>query len=136
MLYLVDNIDEDWSTMLIVESKNRFVLGGQMTGDTVEPYQDMCVDVPSIVEPVQFEDDIEWSRDNIDVEEIDLEVQLDIMFNLDPIADDREEVETDDDDKIELDVSLADDSESEEEDDLTGEDTELEEGTDNGICPD
>lgn len=131
MLYLVDNIDEDWSTILIVESKNRFVLGGQMTGDTVEPYQDMGV------EPVQFEDDIEWSRDDIDVEELDLEDQLDIMFNLDPIANDREEVETDDDDdKIELDVSLADDSESEEEDYLTGEDTELEEGTDNGICPD
>lgn len=64
---MVENINEDWRRVLVVESKQWFILVGQMTGDIVEPYQEIGLDV---IELYKLDEDLEWSRDDIDAEEL------------------------------------------------------------------
>lgn len=66
--------------------ENKFILGGEMSADTMEPYHETSVDIPGRVESVQLDDDLEWCRDDIDVDKVEVIDQLDVMINLKPIA--------------------------------------------------
>lgn len=110
------------------------MLGGQMTRYTVEPYQETRVRVPSMLDPVQLEEELEQSRHDINVEELNLVDQVDNIQSLDPIAyedESEEEISIDEEEQI-----VDDDYESHGEDDFTSEDTELEYGTDSNISCD
>lgn len=110
------------------------MLGGQMTRYTVEPYQETRVRVPSMLDPVQLEEELEQSRHDINVEELNLVDQVDNIQSLDPIAyedESEEEISIDEEEQI-----VDDDYESHDEDDFTSQDTELEYGTDSNISCD
>lgn len=56
----------------------------------------MGLDVPDVVEVYQLDEDLEWSRDDIEAEELESEVTLDDFSNFNNVPDDREEDETND----------------------------------------
>lgn len=103
---MVENINEDWRRVLVVESKQRLILVGQMTGDIVEPYQEICLDV---IELYQLDEDLEWSRDDIDAEELLFEVPLNDFSNFNTVLNDCEEDETNDYEDEENNVGIGDD---------------------------
>lgn len=106
-----------------------------MTGALVKPYQETVIIILGQGEFVQLANDLEWSRDGIDAEEVEVDHQLDIMKQLNQVATGNEENEANDPTEIEVDIEdgnafLDNNSVTNEEDDLTVDDTEIDEGND------
>lgn len=71
VFYVRDNTDPAWSIVLAAELSKPFSMSGQMTGATVEPYQETGLNFPNNYGPTDVDPVLDWCRADIEAELVD-----------------------------------------------------------------